>query len=111
MSALRKELKEMFIRDLTPAEKALFLKKAKEAIFQKGYRATEDLFHYCYFLTLKERLRGIRPDRGEGHLRLLLVEGTRDMDGAIRLYRERLEADKLHTPDTEGSKFIGYFSG
>ncbi len=58
MGALRKELKERFIRDLTPAEKALFLRKAKEAIFRKGYRATEDLFHYCYFLTVKERLRG-----------------------------------------------------
>jgi len=33
------------------------------------------------------------------------------MEGAVKQYRERLEAEALPTPDTEGSKFIGYFSG
>ncbi|MDI6890719.1 MAG: hypothetical protein QMC83_07275 [Thermodesulfovibrionales bacterium] len=107
---VRKELKEKFIRDLNPSEKLFFLKKAREAIMLKGYPACEDLFHYCYFLTLKERFHGISPQRGEGYLRFLLVEGTKDVEEAIKLYEERLEKKKLPIPDTEGYKFIEYFS-
>ena len=70
---LRKELKEKFLRDLNPSERLLFLKKAKEAITVKGYRASEDLFHYCYYLTMQERFRGITPGSDEGMLRFLLV--------------------------------------
>jgi hypothetical protein len=108
---LRKELEERFIEDLTPAERAFFLNRAREAVFSKGYRASEDLFHYCYFLTLRERLGAIRPERGEGHLRFLLVEGTKDAEEAIRLYRERLEANKSSKPDKTGEKFIEHLSG
>ncbi|MEW6162528.1 MAG: hypothetical protein AB1606_04350 [Nitrospirota bacterium] len=107
---MRKELKEKFIRDLNPSEKLFFLKKAREAIMLKGYPACEDLFHYCYFLTLKERFRGISPQGGEGYLRFLLVEGTKDVEEAIKLYEERLEKKKLPIPDTEGYKLIEYFS-
>lgn len=107
---LRKELKEKFIRDLNPSEKLFFLKKAKEAIMLKGYQATEDLFHYCYYLTLKERFHSISPERNEGMLRFLLVEGKKDVEEAIKLYEARLEETKLPLPDEEGYKFIEYFS-
>ena len=107
---LRKELKEKFIRDLNPPEKLFFLKKAKEAIMLKGYQAGEDLFHYCYFLTLKERFRSISPESGEGLLRFLLVEGTKDVEETIKMYEARLEENKLPLPDEKGYKFIEYFS-
>jgi hypothetical protein len=108
---LRKELKEKFIQDLSPSEKLFFLKKAQESIMQRGYQACEDLFHYCYFLTLKERFRGTSPQRDEGYLRILLVEGTKDIDEAITLYKERLEEKKLSKPDVKGHQFIEHLSG
>ncbi len=107
---LRKELKEKFVRDLNPSEKLFFLKKAKEAIMLKGYPACEDLFHYCYFLTLKERFRGISTQSGEGYLRFLVVEGTKDVEDAIKLYEERLEKKKQSVPETKEYKFLEYFS-
>lgn len=107
---LRKELKEKFIQELTPSEKFFFLKKAREAITLKGYLASEDLFYFCYFLTLKERIRGLSPQSGEGYLRLLFVEGTKDIEETIKLYEEKLEKKKLLKPDPRGSKFIEYFS-
>jgi len=107
---LRKELKEKFIQELTPSEKLFFLKKAREAITLKGYLAGEDLFYFCYFLTLKERIRSTRPQSGEGYLRLLFVEGTKDIEETIKLYEERLEKNKLPNPDPMSSKFIEYFS-
>ena len=107
---LRKELKEKFLRDLNPAERIFFLKKAKEALQQKGYLASEDLFHYCYYLTLQERFRGIRPERDDGMLRFLLVEGKKEMEEAIKLYEARLEDTKLPFPDEEGIQFIEFFS-
>ena len=106
---LRKTLKEKFIQELNLSEKLFFLKKAKESIM-KGYQACEDLFHYCYFLTLRERFRGISPQRGEGYLRFLLVEGTKDIEEAITLYEERLEKKKRLKPDTKGYEFIEHFS-
>jgi len=95
---------------MNPSEKLFFLKKAREAITLKGYPACEDLFNYCYFLTLKERFRSISTQGGEGYLRFLLVEGTKDVEVAIKLYEERLEKKKLLKPDTKGYKFIEYFS-
>ena len=110
MRMLRKELKEKFIHEVTASEKLFFLKKAREAISQKGYPAGETLFHYYYFLTLKERMRGISSQGGEGYMRYLLVEGTKDIEEAIQLYEERLENKKLTTADPSGYKFIEYFS-
>jgi len=107
---LRKELKEKFLRDLNPSERFFFLKRAKEAIQVKGYPADEDLFHYCYYLTARERFRKITPGRDEGMLRLLLVEGKKDVEEAINLYGSRLEKKKLPAPDVIGSRFIEYFS-
>jgi hypothetical protein len=107
---LRKELKDKFIVDLNPSEKHFFLKKAKEAILLKGYQTCEDLFHFCYFLTIRERFHRISPKLDEGCLRFLLVEGAKDMEEAIKLYEERLEKKKLYRIDTEGYKFLEYFS-
>jgi hypothetical protein len=109
--SLRKELKEKFLLDLNPSERLFFLKKAKEAILQKGYQASEDLFHYCYYLTLQERFRSITPERDEGMLRFLLVEGKKDIEEAMKVYEARLEETKLPLPDKKGSEFIEYFSG
>jgi hypothetical protein len=103
---IRKDLRERFQGELTASEKAFFLRKAREAIYGKGYRAGEDLFHYCWFLTMKERLRAIRPDRRDGHLRMLLVEGTCEVEDAIKLYSGRLEKGRLPEPDSRGGRFI-----
>jgi hypothetical protein len=103
---IRKDLRERFQGELTAAEKAFFLRKAREAIYEKGYRAGEDLFHYCWFLTMKERLRTIRPDRRDGHLRMLLVEGAREVEDAVKLYAGRLESSRLPSPDRRGGRFI-----
>ncbi|NWF51500.1 MAG: hypothetical protein HXY47_00245 [Nitrospirae bacterium] len=106
---LRKELKEKFIIDFSPSEKLYFLTKAKEAILIKGYRAGEDLFHYCYFLTLRDRFRKVSTFKDEGFLRFLLVEGTKDLDEAIKLYEEKLEKNKLNETKIEGYRFLEYF--
>ena len=99
MVPIGKALKEKFIRDLTPGEQRFFLKKAREAITQRGYPACEDLFHYCYFLTMRERLSGIDSYGGEGYMRFLLVETRRDTEQEVRLYEERLESRKRPQPD------------
>jgi hypothetical protein len=107
----KKGLKEKFIQDFTPSEKLFFLNKAREAITQKRYPAGEALFHYCYFLTLRERMRGISSAGGEGYMRFLLVEGTKDLEEAIKMYEDILEKNKLSAPDPAGYKFIEHFSG
>jgi hypothetical protein len=107
---LRKGLKEIFTQELTPSEKFFFLKKAREAITQKRYPAGEALFHYCYFLTLKERMRGISSLGSEGFMRFLLVEGKKNIEEAVTLYQERLDKRKVPPADSTGYKFIKYFS-
>ncbi len=107
---LRKELKEKFLRDLNPSERIFFLKKSKEAILLKGYRVSENLFFYCYYLTLQERFRGITPNRDEGMLRFLLVEVKKDVEEALKLYEARLEETKLSLPDEKGDRFVEYFT-
>ncbi len=110
MVPIRKELKERFIRELSASEKPFFLQQAREAVSVRGYPVTEDLFHYCYFLTLKERFRAVNTQGGAGYLRFLYVEGMRDVEDAIRLYAERLEKRKLPQPDLRGGEFIEYLS-
>lgn len=107
---LRNELREKFLRDLNPSERIFFLKKAKEAITAKGYRATEDLFHFCYYFTIQERFRAITPDRDEGMLRFLLVEGKKDVEEAIKLHEARLEETRSPVFDERAHQFLEYFS-
>ena len=108
---LRKELKEKFLRDLNPSERIFFLKKAKEAILLKGYRVSEDLFFYCYYLALKERFRNVIPEREDGMLRFLLVEGKKEVEEAVQLHETRLEETKLPLPDQAGDRFIEFLAG
>jgi hypothetical protein len=107
---IRKELKDTFLRELTSSEKGQFLKRAKEAILAKGYRPSEDLFYYCYFKTMKERVKTVYPMRGDGMLRLLLVEGAKDIDEMLSIYVDRLEETKGTMPDPRGDMFIEYLS-
>jgi hypothetical protein len=105
-----KALKEKFLRELEPSEKLFFLKKTRECITNREYQAGEDLFYYCYFLTLRERFRNISPSGGEGYARFLLVEGTRDIDDAVKLYEKKLEKNKQSKPDPIGRRYLEYFS-
>lgn len=107
---VRRELKDIFTQEFTSSEKLYFLKKAREGISQKGYPAGETLFHYCYFLTLKERMLGISSPVSDGFIRFLLVEGKKDIEEAITLYEEQLEKRRLSPPDSAGLTFIDFFS-
>jgi hypothetical protein len=106
---MREVLKEKFLSELTPSERIFFLRKAKEAI-GRGYPAGEELFYYCYFLTLRERMRSIGTGRGEGYVRVLLAEGTREIEETIGIYEERLEKEKRVSPDPAGLRFMEYLA-
>ncbi len=106
---IRNELKEKFLRDFTREEQLFFLKKAHEAA-GKGYPVCEDLVHYCYFLTMSERLSGIDSRGAEGYLRFLHVEAKREMNKEIRHYEEKLEQNKLPAPDSAVHRLIKYLS-
>jgi hypothetical protein len=105
---LRRELKEKFLREFTPSERVFFLKKAKEAILLQCYPPNEELFYYCYFLTLKERLRRLIFDNTEAYARFLLVETMKEMEDTIKYYHQRLESQRLPRPDVKGMRFIEY---
>ncbi len=107
---MRQELKERFIQELSASEKAFFLSKAREALSLKGYPASEDLYYYCYFLTLRERIRRIDVQGGEGYMRFLVAAGIRDVEETIKMYQERLEKKKRPIPDPRDAEFIEYFS-
>lgn len=107
---MRSELKERFIKDLTSSERLFFLQKAQESILIKGFPACEDLYHLCYFLTLKERFRSIRASGNGGVHRVLFVYGMKDMEDAIKLHEERLKDKRKHSPDNKEHEFIEYFS-
>jgi hypothetical protein len=106
---MKEALKDKFLTELIPPEKVFFLRKAKEAVEEKGYPAGEDLFYYCYFLTLRERMRNIGTAR-EGYVKVLLVEGTKEIEETIKTYEERLEERKTAFPDPEALSFIAYLS-
>lgn len=106
---IRQEHREKFLRELTAQEKACFLETAREAIAVKRYRPSEDLFHYCYVMTMKKRLKAVSPSRCNGMLRVLLVEGTRDIDEALKIYTDRLEETKGPEPDPAWERFLEYF--
>jgi hypothetical protein len=106
---IRRECKERFLRELSASEKIFFLNTAREAINSKQYRPSEDLFHYCYFRTMRERMKAIMPSRSDGMLRILLVEGTKEIDDALKIYIDRLEETRGTSPDPAGERFIEYF--
>lgn len=109
-SAKWKEMKAKFLRDFTPSEQLFFLKKAKECAGRKGYPVSEDLFNYCYFLTLRERLRLIDPQGGEGLMRLMLVESRKEIEDEMKAYEMRLEAKKRPRLPSVDYRLIEYLS-
>ncbi len=107
---MREELKKKFIQDLNPSEQYFFLKRAKEAIMCRRYPVSEDLYHYCYFLTIKERIRNINGREGIGFLRFMIVDAMKEVEEAIKLYQDRLEKRKLSTPDIKAYDFLKFLS-
>lgn len=104
----RAELRERLLRDFSPAERAFFLRKAGEAVLQKGYPAGEDLYQYCYYLTLCERMKGIDVRGGPGYMKFLYTEGLRDVENTARIYEERLELRKSPSPDPDAVALLEY---
>jgi len=94
-SAKWKELKAKFLRDFASNEQIFFIKKARECVNDKGYPVSEDLFNYCYFLTLRERLSLIDPQGGWGVMRFMLVESRREIEAEVKVLEKRLEGKKL----------------
>lgn len=107
---LRKELKERFIKELTISERIFFLNKARESIFQRGFPACEDLYHFCYFLTLKQRLSNINFSGTYGYQKVLLVYGMKDLEDSIKMHEQRLIGMRKSLPDNKDLEFIEFFS-
>ncbi|NOX20069.1 MAG: hypothetical protein GXO99_02235 [Nitrospirae bacterium] len=101
---LNEALKKRFFEELTDSEKHFFLKKAKELVYKEGYLVTEDLFYYCYFITLKERLRGTEQDIADGLLRYIRAEARKEIEDEISLYKSRLI--KKETTQNNSSRLI-----
>lgn len=89
-----REIARKFLKELSPSEQYYFLNKVNEAVYKNGYTPDEDLFYYCYFLTLKERFRTITSYRTEGYLRYIYAEGLKDIEDSIKLYKERIDAKR-----------------
>ncbi len=106
-----KELKAKFLREFTANEQIFFLKKARECVNQKGYPVSEDLFNYCYFLTLRERLRLIDLQGGEGLMRFVLVESRKEIEDEVKVFVRRLEEKKLPVTDATDSRLIEHILG
>jgi len=106
--SLPQHLKEQFLREFNPAERIFFLKKARESLIVEGYSPCEDLYHYCYFLTLKERIRSLSGHNAGGLARYLVVEVTKDVEEAITMYKERLEKNKQFVSFEERNQFLRY---
>ncbi len=104
------ELKAKFLHEFTPSEQLFFLKKARECMNLKGYPATEDLFNYCYLLTILERLRLIDFHGCEGFTRLMLVQSQKETQDEIKFYERQLEAKKLPMPNRLPSRLLEYIS-
>lgn len=106
-----RELKAKFLRDLLPAEQLFFLKQARECVTVKGYPVSEDLFHYCYFLTLRERIRLVDPRDGEGVMRFSLVESRKEVEGELKVCEQRLESRKEPVSPAAANRLIEYPAG
>jgi len=109
--SLPQHLKEQFFIEFNPAERIFFLKKARESLIVEGYVPCEDLYHYCYFLTLKERIRSLVGHNAGGLARYLVVEGTKDVEEAITMYKERLEKIKRFVSFEKRDQFLRCLEG
>jgi hypothetical protein len=108
LSELSPHLKEQFLREFTPSERFYFFKKAQDAVFIDGYVPGEDLYQYCYFLTQKKRLESMSDPRANGLSRYLAVEGRKDIEEAVKIYKDRLEKNKRIVSFEEREHFIRY---
>ncbi|MDH5203567.1 MAG: hypothetical protein OEZ31_05220 [Nitrospirota bacterium] len=108
---LPQHLKEQFLREFNPAERIFFLKKARESLIVERYSPCEDLYHYCYFMTLKERIRSLSGHDAGGLARYLVVEGTKDVEEAITMYKKRLEKNRRFASLEERDQFLRYLEG
>lgn len=106
-----KELRAKFLRDLMPSEQLFFLRQARDCVARKGYPVSEDLFNYCYFITLRERLRLIYTQGGEGLMRFILVESRKEIEDEVKVCEKRLERKKMPVGDTAELKLLEYLSG
>jgi len=106
-----KELKAKFLREFLPGERLFFLKKARECVSEKGYPVSEDLFNYCCFLTLRERLRLIQAQDGGGLMRFLLVESRREIESEVKALENRLEERKPPQADRQSGMLLEYLGG
>lgn len=104
------ELKAKFLHEFTPSEQLFFLNKARECVNRKGYPATEDLFNYCYLLTILERLRLIDYHGCEGFTRLILVESQKETRDEIKFYERQLESKKQPIPNMLSSRLLEYIA-
>ncbi len=104
------ELKAQFLREFTPSEQLFFLKRARECVNLKGYPVSEDLFNYCYLLTILERLRMIHPEGCEGFTRLMLVQSQKEVRDEVKVYERRLEAKKHLTAERSSSRLLEYLA-
>ncbi len=104
------ELKAKFLHEFTPSEQLFFLKKARECVNLKGYAATEDLFNYCYLLTILERLRLIDCRGCEGFTRIILVQSQKETQDELKFYERQLEANKQLIPNKLASRLLEYIS-
>ncbi len=103
-----KELKVKFLREFAADEQLYFLKTARSCVREKGYPVSEDLFNYCYFLTLRERLRQIDRQGGEGMMRFLWVESRRETDDEVKMLEKRLEEKKLPVRDDREVRLLEF---
>ncbi len=86
-------LKEKLLQELTPSERWFFLKTAKEHLLQ-GYPPTENLFYYCYFLTLERRLKELSTFQGNALMRYLMAHTEADLMDSLKRYRKLIEEEK-----------------
>ena len=100
------ELRAKFLRDFTASEQVFFLTQARECVNRKGYPVSEDLFTYCSFLTLRERIRLIDPRGGGGLMRFMLVESSREIEAEARAVEKRLEARMQPHVDASGARLL-----
>jgi hypothetical protein len=105
-----KELKAKFLRELSPGEQLFFLKKARECVQKKGYPVSEDLFHYCFFLTVEERLRLIDPQGCDGMMRIMLVQSRKEVQDERKVFERRLEEKKQPAADRDVTGLLDYLS-
>ncbi len=86
-------LYEQFLREFNLEERRYFSRLARECIQERNYPRGEELYHYCYFSTLKYRLerlwRGQRRPSSLGAY--VYAQSLKELEYSIGYYRNILE--------------------